>query len=99
MATLQIGAGKKQKLRPGDILGALTSAGGIAVAEVGKITIGDSSAFVAVGRRAADAAMEKLSQGKLNGRSFRVRLVAVSTRYEQALGRLLLDSMALPDIR
>lgn len=76
MATLQIGAGKKQKLRPGDILGALTSAGGIAGADVGKITIGDSSAFVAVSRRAADAALEKLSQGKLKGRSFRVRLVS-----------------------
>lgn len=75
MATLEIGAGRKQKLRPGDILGALTSAGGIAGDAVGKISIGERNAFVAVSRRVADRALEKLRQGTLKGRSFRVRRV------------------------
>ncbi|MDQ2076071.1 ATP-dependent RNA helicase DbpA [Marinimicrobium sp. ABcell2] len=75
MVTLQIGAGKKQKLRPGDILGALTGAGGIKGDQVGKIVISDSSALVAVSRRVLDDALDKLSQGKLKGRSFRVRRV------------------------
>ena len=76
MITLQIDGGKKQKVRPGDILGALTGADGIAGADVGKIQIFDQSAFVAVKRKAADEALRKLSSGKLKGRSFRARRVS-----------------------
>jgi ATP-dependent RNA helicase DbpA len=73
MATLQIDGGKKQKVRAGDILGALTSEGGIAGAQVGKIHIFDNSAYVAVSRSAIKTALYKIEQGKLKGRSFRVR--------------------------
>jgi len=75
MATLQIDGGKKQKLRPGDILGALTGEGGIAGKEVGKINISDNWAYVAVGRDVVKSALKKLGQGRLKGRRFRVRLV------------------------
>lgn len=75
MITLQIDGGKKQKVRPGDILGALTGDDGIAGTEVGKIQIFDQSAFVAVKRKASDQALRKLSSGKLKGRSFRARRV------------------------
>jgi ATP-independent RNA helicase DbpA len=75
MITLQIDGGKKQKVRPGDILGALTGADGIAGTDVGKIQIFDQSAFVAVKRKASDEALRKLSAGKLKGRSFRARRV------------------------
>ena len=75
MATLQIGGGKKQKVRPGDILGALTGEGGIAGKQVGKIHILDNWAYVAVSREVAKIALNKLSEGKLKGRSFRVRLM------------------------
>ena len=75
MVSLQIDGGRKQKVRPGDILGALTGENGIAGHQVGKIHIFDNSAFVAVARDAAKPALRKLGEGKLKGRSFRVRRV------------------------
>jgi ATP-independent RNA helicase DbpA len=73
MTTLLIDGGKKQKVRPGDILGALTGENGIAGTKVGKIDIFDNRAYVAVQVDTVDAALRKLTQGKLKGRSFRVR--------------------------
>ncbi len=75
MVTLQIDGGKKQKVRPGDILGALTGKNGIAGKQVGKIHIFDNCAYVAVSREASKPALKKLSEGKLKGRSFRVRRI------------------------
>ncbi len=75
MATLQIGGGKKQKVRPGDILGALTGEGGITGKQVGKIHILDNWAYVAVSRDAVKIALKKLGEGTLKGRTFRVRLI------------------------
>ncbi|WNO07938.1 ATP-dependent RNA helicase DbpA [Teredinibacter sp. KSP-S5-2] len=75
MTTIQIDGGKKQKVRPGDILGCLTGENGIAGKQVGKIHVFDNSAFVAVSRDAAKPALNKISQGKLKGRNFRARLV------------------------
>jgi ATP-independent RNA helicase DbpA len=76
MATLQIDGGKKQKVRPGDLLGALTGKDGIAGKQVGKIHIFDNFAYVAVTRDAARPALRKLTDGKIKGRSFRVRRIS-----------------------
>jgi len=73
MATLQLDVGKKQKIRPGDVLGALTNGEGIQGDEVGKIRVFDFCTYVAVSRSVAKEAVRKLSQGKLKGRSCRVR--------------------------
>jgi len=73
MVCFQIDGGKKQKLRAGDILGALTSEGGIAGDQVGKINLFDNRAYVAVEVSASKVAYDKLSDGKMKGRSFRVR--------------------------
>ena len=73
MATLQFDAGRKQKLRPGDILGALTGDAGLAGEQIGKIKILDNSSYVAVARPALRQAMNYLTQGKIKGRSIRVR--------------------------
>lgn len=75
MATLQIDGGKKQKVRPGDILGALTGKDGIEGKQVGKIHIFDYCAYVAVSRKISADALHKLESGKLKGRSFRVRQI------------------------
>lgn len=72
MATLRIDGGKKQKVRPGDILGALTGKGGIQGSEVGKINLFDYCAYVAVTKVSAKDALKKLEQGNLKGRKFRV---------------------------
>jgi len=76
MITLQIEGGKKQKVRPGDILGALTGKDGIAGSDVGKIKIFDFKAYVAVKRTVAEQALKKLSHGKLKGRTFKVRRIS-----------------------
>ncbi len=73
MVTLQLDVGRKQKIRPGDVLGALTGEAGIPGNLVGKITLHDQSAFVSVARSAAKQALSKLQQGKLKGRGVRVR--------------------------
>lgn len=73
MVTLWIDGGRKDKMRPGDILGALTGAGGIAGSEVGKIDVFDKQAYVAIKRDAADQALTCLRKGKIKGRNFNVR--------------------------
>lgn len=75
MATLQIDGGKKQKLRPGDILGALTKEYGVEGSDVGKIHIFDQCAYVAVKRNEARNALSILTSGKLKGRNFRARIL------------------------
>jgi ATP-independent RNA helicase DbpA len=75
MVTLQIDGGKKQKLRAGDILGALTGKNGIAGTQVGKIQLFDNWAYVAINQNVAKSALKKLGEGKLKGRSFRVRRI------------------------
>ena len=71
--TLEINAGKKQKLRPGDILGALTGDAGLQGSAVGKIKIFSSRSFVAVDRSSVKKALSGLL--KIKGRSFRVRAI------------------------
>ena len=73
MVTLQIDGGRKQKVRPGDILGALTGESGIPGKQVGKIDLFDRFAYVAVEREVAKQALQILSDGKIKGRKFRVR--------------------------
>ena len=75
MVTLQIDGGRKDKVRPGDILGALTGEQGIAGGQVGKIDVMEQSAYVAVARDVAKPALGKLQNGKLKGRSFRARRI------------------------
>ncbi|MND66480.1 ATP-dependent RNA helicase DbpA [compost metagenome] len=75
MATLCINGGRKEKLRPGDILGALTGEAGIPGSQVGKIAIFDFQAFVAVERGVAKQALKRLSEGKIKGRSYKVRII------------------------
>jgi len=74
--TLVIDAGRKDKLRPGDILGALTSKGVIDGKQVGKIALFDTRSYVAIQQQVADKALSMLRQDKIKGRTFRVRLLA-----------------------
>ena len=75
MHSLCIAAGRKDKLRPGDILGALTGEAGIPGDKVGKIAIFDYQAFVAVDRAIARQALQRLASGKIKGRAVKVRLL------------------------
>lgn len=71
--TLAIAGGRKEKVRAGDILGALTGEAGIDGKAVGKITITDFAAYVAITREQADSALGRLLNGKIKGRKFKVR--------------------------
>ncbi|SMB84764.1 ATP-dependent RNA helicase DbpA [Deinococcus hopiensis] len=83
MVTLCILGGKKDKLRPGDVLGALTGEGGLNKGQVGKINVFEFITYVAIDRRVADQAFEHLKAknktgrdlGNLKGRSFKMRFV------------------------
>ncbi len=73
MVTLVIDGGRKSKVRPGDILGALTGEAGIPGEFVGKIDIFDNHAYVAIAETMAQKALQQLNSGKIKGRKFRVR--------------------------
>lgn len=73
MTTIQIDAGRKGKLRPGDILGALTGDAGLNGSQIGKIDIFDMSSYVAVEKAALRQALNYLSGGKIKGRAVRAR--------------------------
>ncbi|MDD5385383.1 MAG: ATP-dependent RNA helicase DbpA [Gallionella sp.] len=73
MVTLQILGGRKEKIRPGDVLGALTGEAGYTREQVGKITVTDQSTYVAVARNIANDAVRKLSAGKVKGKTVKVR--------------------------
>jgi ATP-dependent RNA helicase DbpA len=76
MATLQIVGGRKEKIRAGDVLGALTGDMGFAKEQVGKINVNEFSTYVAVAREIAHDAERKLNAGRVKGKSVKVRLLA-----------------------
>ncbi len=81
MVTVQILGGRKEKIRPGDVLGALTSEeGGPAYTreQIGKIQVTEFSTFVAVARDIAKGACNKLNAGKVKGKSVRARLMTMA---------------------
>jgi ATP-independent RNA helicase DbpA len=73
MKTLVIDAGRQDKLRPGDILGALTGDAGLDAKDIGKIDVFATRAYVAITRALANKALERLRAGRIKGRNFRVR--------------------------
>jgi ATP-dependent RNA helicase DbpA len=73
MKTLVIDGGRKDKMRPGDILGALTGEAGLDGKDIGKIDVYATRAYVAIRRDLANKALERLRAGKIKGRNFRVR--------------------------
>lgn len=79
VSTLRVEGGKKQKLRPGDIVGALTGdkddLGTILSDQIGKIQVGNSWSYVAIDRDVAKLGVKKLMEGRIKGKKFRARLM------------------------
>ncbi|MEO7129701.1 MAG: helicase-related protein, partial [Rhodoferax sp.] len=73
MVTLQILGGRKEKIRPGDVLGALTGEGDLTREQVGKINVTEFCTFVAVQRGIAQEALRRA--GRIKGKSVKARLV------------------------
>ena len=75
MQTIQILGGRKEKIRAGDVLGALTKDLGFDGSQVGKINVNDFSTYVAVERSIAQQVLSKLASAKVKGRSVKVRML------------------------
>ncbi|MGJ4730142.1 ATP-dependent RNA helicase DbpA [Luteimonas sp. SDU101] len=72
MATLRIDAGRGDKLRAGDIVGALTGEAGLHKDAIGRIDVFATRSYVAIGRKHAARALSALRAGRIKGRRFRV---------------------------
>jgi ATP-independent RNA helicase DbpA len=76
MQTLHISGGKKDKLRPGDILGSLTGQPDpIEAIHIGKIDIQDRFSFVAIASEQSQQALNKLQTGKIKGHKYQIKLI------------------------
>ncbi|HWJ36441.1 MAG TPA: helicase-related protein, partial [Steroidobacteraceae bacterium] len=73
--TIAVDAGRQDKLRPGDLLGALTGDAGLPATAVGKIDVFPTRTYVAIAREWHDKALRRLRAGKIKGRTFRVRVI------------------------
>jgi len=74
MVTLSVNGGRRNKISPGDLLGTLTSEGGIAGDDIGKIDRQDYITFVAVKRESAALAMEILESRTIKGKLFKAMM-------------------------
>ncbi|MDP2793491.1 MAG: ATP-dependent RNA helicase DbpA [Sulfurisoma sp.] len=75
MQTLRILAGRRDKLRPGDLLGALTGVAGLNKDQVGRIDVFDETCYVALDRHVAARAFGHLADAGIKGRRFRMNLL------------------------
>ncbi|PCJ27985.1 MAG: ATP-dependent RNA helicase DbpA [SAR86 cluster bacterium] len=73
MVTLFVNGGRKDKVRAGDLLGALTANTELYGDQIGKINIFDKISYIAVEQKVATQALNILSDGKIKGRKFRAR--------------------------
>jgi ATP-independent RNA helicase DbpA len=77
MVTIAIQGGRHDRLRPGDIVGALTNEVGLAATDIGPISILDRISFVALASAVAPRALAGLEQGRIKKKRFRAYVVAV----------------------
>ncbi|MGY2491976.1 ATP-dependent RNA helicase DbpA [Cupriavidus sp. CP313] len=75
MVTLQMLGGRKEKIRPGDILGALTGDAGFTKEQIGKINVLEMSTYIAVERSIGREAVKRLNAGKVKGKKVKVRML------------------------
>ena len=76
MATMQIDVGRKNKIRPGDILGALTKDAGLTGSQIGKIDIFDIASYIAIDRKALRKVLDYFANGKIKGKLVRARMIS-----------------------
>jgi len=76
MTTLCIDGGKRDKIRAGDILGALIKDMGVDGKHIGKITINRKDSYVSIAKEYADDVFEKIKKSKIKNRSLRVWMLS-----------------------
>lgn len=72
LQTLYVGGGKREKVSRGDILGFLVKEGGIEASQIGKISVYDHYALVAVEADVANKLLNAISGKKLKGEKRRI---------------------------
>jgi len=72
MSTIYISGGRKNNIRPGDLLGVLIKDAGLKGEEVGKIHILEVNSYVAITHDKTKQAIDCLSVGKIKGKKFKV---------------------------
>ena len=72
METIYISGGRKDNIRPGDILGALTKDAGLKGTDVGNIRILEVNSYVAITLEQVARAIKHLSIGKIKGKKYKV---------------------------
>jgi ATP-independent RNA helicase DbpA len=75
MGTIHIQGGRKEKIRPGDVLGALTADLGLTRAQVGRIDVNEFATYVAVERGLAPEVARRLNGGRIKGKTVKARLL------------------------
>ena len=78
MTTIKIDGGKKQKIRPSDIVGALTkkdATSNITGDSLGKINISSNWSYIAISSDLAKTALNKLKKDGIKGKTFRARIL------------------------
>lgn len=73
MQTIVLIIGRKNKIRPGDILGALTKDAGLDGTLIGKIVITELYSYVAINKNAIKQVLTYFKEGKIKGKSVRAR--------------------------
>jgi len=76
MATILISGGRQDKIRPGDILGALTGeSGGLQGSDIGKIEVSQRLSYVAVAHEHGSHATKRINAGRIKKKRFRATLI------------------------
>lgn len=75
MQTMFISGGKKDKLRPGDIVGALIGEAKLKSDDIGDISVFNVFTYVAIKTKRVNQAIQKLSHGKIKKKKYKVGLV------------------------
>jgi len=74
MTTIRINGGRKNKLRPGDLLGTLTADGGVPGESVGSIDLFDTYTYIAVRNAETSKALRQLASRPIKGRKYRAQV-------------------------
>jgi ATP-independent RNA helicase DbpA len=74
MTTIRINGGRKNKLRPGDLLGTLTADGGVPGESVGSIDLFDTYTYIAVRNTETSKALRQLASRPIKGRKYRAQV-------------------------
>ncbi len=74
---IRINAGKKQKMRPGDIVGAITSISGVSVDDIGIIDVQDTCSYVEIFGINGSMILKRLQEINIKGKVHTVRKVMV----------------------